>query len=127
MKQKQLGLAILLGLLLLAALPHAASAGCTFGTLAPSSEACLDAIYVSPSATMTGSGHLHTLRFRIYWSATGAPGTFTVVDDFEAVSTTYLINSTSFPGKIPGYYYVCAKRPSRFANGTDFDLCLDTP
>ena len=126
--KRRIQLAAILGALLLGVVPGLVSAAtsCVSGTLQPGQEACTGTVYAPNSAEATGSGNLKTLRFKIYWSAS-ASGPFTVdvddQDDFEAVSFTKIWPEGD-AAKIPGYFFVCARRPTRFANAADYEICI---
>lgn len=125
MIQRSVQVAAVVGALLLGATPGVVSAVplCASGTLQPGApDECTGTVYAPNSAEANFSGNMKTLRFKVYWSAT-VNGPFSVIEDFEAVAATHLWPESDAT-KIPGYFYICAKRPARFSSPADYDLCI---
>lgn len=124
MKQKHIGLALVLGVLLLAAVPVQAASVChPTVSVAPGDTVCSPFVYLTSNATATGSGHLKNFRFTVLWSSSPT-GPWTTIYDYTSLSFTAVWDSGTSPSYFPGYFKTCGKRPGGDANPGDLDVCI---
>jgi hypothetical protein len=125
MKQKHIGVALVLGvLLLLATVPAQATTVCNHkDNVAPGQTFCGTIIYLTSTATASGSGNLKNFRFTVL-RAPSITGPWQTIYDDPSLSFTAVWDSGNFPSYFPGYFQTCGKRPTTDVNPGNLDVCI---